>query len=602
MSASGGRRPVAFLSYVHVDDEAAEGRLTDLRVKLEREITVQTASDFTIFQDRHDIRWGDEWRSRIESSIDQVAFLIPILTPSFFRSMACRNELERFIARERELNRNDLIFPIYYIRAQVLEDHDSDDDALAHVLADRQYADWRDLRFDDSNSPKVARRIAALAQQMAAALARREPPERSAPSGGPRVAVRSGSPAVEPAVVAPISLSGIVGQAKDIGLVEVFASFDESQAEILREVRESRHIKIFVQMGKSVLSGAAIIYEALEHSRPDAEIQILHAGLQNPYLSKRVALNRNSDYREWEDDIGYAIRKARTLERSLGGRLELRKHSEGYVWRFFLFDDCAYLQPYLFPRQNAHRAPVLKFGRRRAASEEENARSLYHMFENYFDLKWDECAPEATRLVDIITPGETVSVAALVQRAGKRVYVVPKRFVEEPGEELRFHNIGGKRKGAENWEAALQREAMEEIGATLSIESSSSTNYLTTSAEFEPIILSDSPRPYCIYKRTRELDPEVVEREILWIIGYKAELAPNTPIEPRAEIAAIVLLSPNMLEQTADGGITYDQIRRAKDGSAIMLQDGVDFDYSRVAVPVGLAALPIFNPQAASHR
>ena len=41
--------------------------------------------------------------------------LIPILTPSFFNSEPCRAELEQFLEREKELGRNDLVLPLYYI-------------------------------------------------------------------------------------------------------------------------------------------------------------------------------------------------------------------------------------------------------------------------------------------------------------------------------------------------------------------------------------------------------------------------------------------------------------------------------------------------------
>lgn len=588
MPAPTARHPVGFLSYVHADDEADEGRLTQFRIRLEREIRVQTGTELTIFQDRQDIRWGQEWRRRIESSIDGIAFLIPILTPSFFLSQQCRQEFERFLQHERELHRNDLIFPVYYVSCRALDESDNQDDNIARVLSGRQYTDWRDLRFEALTSPKAARRIAELAQHLGAALLRND----SHP-GAPAGRLAAEPPRMAGAAGAIFSSA----DGTDIGLVKVFPAFDDCQAEILTQVRESHAISIFVQMGKSVLSGAAIIYEALEHSRSDAEVKILHAGFQNPYLSERVALKRSSDYGEWREDISYATGVGDRLQRSLGARFELRRHSEGYVWRFFLFDDYVYMQPYLYPQDNSHKAPVLKFDRRDAVDPEaENVRSLYHMFRTYFDLKWEEYAPEARRLDDLIGPDDPAAVAApLVERGGLRVFVVPKRFVAQNGEELPFHSIGGKRNPLEDWGDALRREALEEIGTELQVKSSRRTRDITTSAEFEPMMLSDSPRPYCVYKRTRALDPEVVEEEVLWIVGYEADLPADAAIEPRAEIAAIVLLSPNMLRRTARERITYEQIRHARDGSGVLLQAGVDLDFERVAVPVGLAALPTFS-------
>jgi 8-oxo-dGTP pyrophosphatase MutT (NUDIX family) len=343
-------------------------------------------------------------------------------------------------------------------------------------------------------------------------------------------------------------------------------------------------------MGKSVLSGSAIIYDALERSRDDAEIKILHAGMRNPYLSERIALNRESLYREWREDIQYATTVGRRLQSHLKPRLELREHSEGYVWRLFIFDDKAYVQPYLHPSDNARRAPVLRFDRNQQNNGEGN--SLYAMFDAYFDLKWEECAPTPTRLDDMVGAGDATAVAALVQRSGTWVFVIPRRFMELEGDELPFHSIGGKRKPGETWVEALQREAREEVGSGLEIQSCVQTRDITTSAEFEPLQLIDDPQPYCVYKRTKTVDPEVLEPEVLWIVGFEATLPGTARIAPRSEIAAIVHLSPEMLRRTARERITYGQIRRARDGSGIQVGQGIDFDDGRVAVPAGLAALP----------
>lgn len=179
MSRSSELDPIAFLSYVHADDEASEGAITEFRIRLEREIKMQTGSAVTIFQDRRDLKWGDEWRRRIESSIDSAALLIPIVTPSFFKSEPCRSELERFIAREQRLGRSDLIFPVYYVTCPLVEDA-VQQDPLALVVSERHYTDWRDLRLKSFSSPKVARRLVELAIQLADALTRQ-----SASSGDP---------------------------------------------------------------------------------------------------------------------------------------------------------------------------------------------------------------------------------------------------------------------------------------------------------------------------------------------------------------------------------------------------------------------------------
>lgn len=81
------RVPTAFLSYSHLDDEHHQRYITKFRKLLEGEVRVQTGRrDFTIFQDRGDIRWGQQWRQRIEQTLDSATFLIAILSPSFWLS------------------------------------------------------------------------------------------------------------------------------------------------------------------------------------------------------------------------------------------------------------------------------------------------------------------------------------------------------------------------------------------------------------------------------------------------------------------------------------------------------------------------------------
>jgi ERCC4-type nuclease len=164
-------KPAAFMSYVQSDDKY--GRLTEFRERLGDEVRVQIGEEFLIFQDRKDILWGQNWKKRIEESLDEVTFLIPIITPSFFNSPACSDELQRFLEREKELGRNDLVLPIYYVDCPLLNDEEKRaGDKLAQAIADHQYADWRDLRFEPFTSPQVGRTLERLAIQIRDALER----------------------------------------------------------------------------------------------------------------------------------------------------------------------------------------------------------------------------------------------------------------------------------------------------------------------------------------------------------------------------------------------------------------------------------------------
>ena len=155
------------MSYVRFNDQHDDGQLSQFRERLAAEIQAQTGQEFKIFQDRNDIDWGQNWQQRINETLDAVTLLLVIVTPSLFHSQPCRAEFGKFLERERALGRTDLILPLYYISAQELDDPAlRQSDEMARILASRQFADWRELRFEAFTSPLVRKAIAQLAYRM----------------------------------------------------------------------------------------------------------------------------------------------------------------------------------------------------------------------------------------------------------------------------------------------------------------------------------------------------------------------------------------------------------------------------------------------------
>jgi hypothetical protein len=110
--------PEAFLSYTRLDDEYFGGAITSLRRLLELGVQVVTGDrTFNIFQDVDGIEFGQKWKKRLTEAISISRFLIPIVTPLFFKSDPCRDELKQFIEHEKSLGRDDLILPIYFVTA-----------------------------------------------------------------------------------------------------------------------------------------------------------------------------------------------------------------------------------------------------------------------------------------------------------------------------------------------------------------------------------------------------------------------------------------------------------------------------------------------------
>lgn len=167
------RPPIAFMSYARKDDKNLKGGITKFREHLSTAVELLTGEEFRIYQDWKDIEWGQDWKENIDKSLDEVIFLIPIITPRFLKSMNCRDEVEHFILRETELNRTDLIFPVYFIDCPEMNDQSRNaSDPIVKKIKEHQFTDWRELRFTSIDSKLVRKRMAELAGQIRNALER----------------------------------------------------------------------------------------------------------------------------------------------------------------------------------------------------------------------------------------------------------------------------------------------------------------------------------------------------------------------------------------------------------------------------------------------
>ena len=165
---------VGFFSYSREDDEGSKGALTKLRERIWRELRAQlgrTRSDFRLWQDTAAIPEGRLWEEEIESAITESVFFIPIITPTAVRSHHCKREFELFLARETELGRKDLIFPLLYIRTPALEDESQwRQDPVLKIIGSRQYIDWLNFRHLDIDSTEVGVALERFCENISKAL------------------------------------------------------------------------------------------------------------------------------------------------------------------------------------------------------------------------------------------------------------------------------------------------------------------------------------------------------------------------------------------------------------------------------------------------
>lgn len=167
---------LAFLSYTRKDDEFFGGYITAFRKMLENAVQVVTGeTSFQVFQDIDGIVIGENWEKKLEEAIHGSSFFVPMLSPLFFNSQPCREEVEKFLEHERALNRSDLILPIYFLTTAKLEkEEEKTKDPLATEFAKRQLFDWRQQANVPLQDPAGRQAILALAGAVANALERLE--------------------------------------------------------------------------------------------------------------------------------------------------------------------------------------------------------------------------------------------------------------------------------------------------------------------------------------------------------------------------------------------------------------------------------------------
>jgi formylglycine-generating enzyme required for sulfatase activity len=167
---------VGFFSYSREDDDDSHGALTALRERIQRELRGQlgrSMKTFRLWQDKEAIAPGTLWAAEIKAAVAQAVFFIPIITPTVVRSPYCKFELESFLAREAELGRSDLVFPILYIRVPELEDSArQQSDPVLSIIAKRQYLDWREFRHRDVHSTDVKEAVERFCAKICEALQR----------------------------------------------------------------------------------------------------------------------------------------------------------------------------------------------------------------------------------------------------------------------------------------------------------------------------------------------------------------------------------------------------------------------------------------------
>ncbi|MEV6428809.1 toll/interleukin-1 receptor domain-containing protein [Nocardia sp. NPDC051463] len=233
--------PSGFWSYAHVDDEATDGHIRRLADQVSNAFRILTGAPLDLFFDRHSIQWGDEWQQKIDNSIHGTTFFIPIITPSYLSSQACRDEFIFFWSKSTFSKLDELLLPILYAPIDI--NVDSDDEVVS-IVSRIQFENWTEVRLESEGSStykKAIHKLAARFKDIADLVDKK--PEFT-------VDVNATKPASDKA--------GMGDRADEPGLLEVIVDIEETMPQ-------------WSQAIESMTSALSEIEEAMAASKPDLD-------------------------------------------------------------------------------------------------------------------------------------------------------------------------------------------------------------------------------------------------------------------------------------------------------------------------------------------
>jgi hypothetical protein len=168
-----GTDATIFLSYVHADDQRAEGRIVKMAHDIVDTYEYLTGRKLKLFIDRDSIVWGENWRARLNAEIERTVFLLPVVTPRFLKSVACREEVIHFTTSLERSEAKKLLLPLVWVD---VKDTDivPDTDPVLTKLRDAQFIDVTGLRTGSVTGAAYEERLEQIAMRLRDSVQLRE--------------------------------------------------------------------------------------------------------------------------------------------------------------------------------------------------------------------------------------------------------------------------------------------------------------------------------------------------------------------------------------------------------------------------------------------
>ena len=103
----------------------------------------QTGRSLSLFIDRRDIQWGDNWRKTISQGLGAANFLLPAITPNYLGSAMCREELLQFNT-SKSFNKGNRILSLQWVPiegATNLSEADPTNRLIKELISSHQWLD-----------------------------------------------------------------------------------------------------------------------------------------------------------------------------------------------------------------------------------------------------------------------------------------------------------------------------------------------------------------------------------------------------------------------------------------------------------------------------
>ena len=140
---------VGFFSYSRIDNHG--GILSELAEEIYRELCAQlgrSPSNFRLWRDKDTLARGN-W-SDLKKAVSESVFFIMMVSPNSVESSTCVLEFNAFVNRQRELRRDDLIFPVLYSPVSGLEPDKDTANPVLSAIKNRKTPDWTGIATDRS--------------------------------------------------------------------------------------------------------------------------------------------------------------------------------------------------------------------------------------------------------------------------------------------------------------------------------------------------------------------------------------------------------------------------------------------------------------------